>query len=73
MIQAANLMAEQLQRVMELEEFKESIGKKLASLEKRIDRMSSFFFVDDERLGGRFQTFLFVFFLFSWAKKKTNT
>ena len=38
-IQAANLMAEQLQKVMELDVFKESIGKKLASLEKRLDRM----------------------------------
>ncbi len=43
-IEAANLMAQQLQKVMELDEFKAEIGKKLALLEKRLDRIFLFTF-----------------------------
>lgn len=37
-------MAQQLQKVMDLDEFKVEIGKKLACLEKRLDRIFLFTF-----------------------------
>lgn len=38
LVEATNFLTEQLTRIMELDEFKKDISKKMTSMEKRLDR-----------------------------------